>query len=100
NALHGTEVGEVHQQGLVVGDVIAALFQSFRFAHVLVAIHEVRNHLDVLLDVENANGTVAQILRDCSHAIALFDGKARNRKIGAVEPDQSDVGAVEGCDKG
>jgi len=59
NAFHRPEVGKMHQQALVVGDILAAFFQPLRLAQVFVAVHEVRDDLDVFLDVENANGTVA-----------------------------------------
>jgi len=96
DAFHWPEVGKVHQQPLVVGDILATLFQPFRFAQILVAVHEVRDDFDMVLDVENFKGAGAQILRDCRHAVALLDGKTRNRKIRTVEPDQSDVGPVQG----
>jgi len=99
DAFHGPEVGKVHQQALVVGYILAALFQPFRFAQILVAVHEVRDDFDMVLDIENIERAVAQILRDGGHAVALLDGKTRNRKIRAVEPDQSDVGAVQSGDK-
>jgi len=99
NALHRTEVGKVHQQPLVVRHILTALFQPFRLAQILVAVHKVRDDLNVILDVENVKRAVAQVLRDRCHAVALLDGKARNWKIRAVESDQSDVGPVQGGDK-
>jgi len=99
HTFHRPEIGKVHQQPLVVPDILAALFQPFRFAQILVAVHKVRNDFDVVLDVENPQRARAQILRDGRHAVALLDGKTRNRKIRAVEPNQSDVGAVQGRDK-
>jgi len=99
HALHRPEVGKVHQQPLVVPDILDALFHPFRFAQILVAVDEVRDDLDVVLDVENVQRAVAQILRNGRHAVALLDGKARNRKIRAVEADQRDVGPVQGGDK-
>jgi len=89
----------VHQQALVVPDILAALFQPFRFAQVVVAVDEVRDNFDVVLDVENPQGAGPQILRNGRHAVALLDGKTGNREIRTVEPDQSDVGAVQGGDK-
>jgi len=99
DALHRAEVRKVHQQPLVVGDILTPLFQPFRFAQILIAVHKVRDDLDVVLDVEHLKRAVAQILRDRGHAVALLDGKARNRKIRAVEADQRDVGPVQGGDK-
>jgi len=99
DAFHRAEVGKVHQQPLVIRDILAALFHPFRFAQIVVAVHEIRNDFDVVLDVEYFERAVAQILRDRRYAVALLDGKTRNRKIRAVEPDQSDVGAVQGGDK-
>jgi len=96
DALHWPEVRKVHQQPLVVRNILAALFEPFRFAQVLVAVHKVRDDLDVVLDVENIKGAGAQILRDGRHAVALLDGKTCNGKIRAIEPDQRDVGAVQG----
>jgi len=99
HAFHRAEVRKVHQQALVFGNILAALFQPFRFAQILVAVHKVGDDLDVVLDVENSQGAGAQILRDGGHAVALLDGETRDRKIGAVEADESDVGAVQGGDK-
>jgi len=99
DAFHRPEVGKVHQQPLVVPDILAALFQPFRLAQILVAVDEVRDDFDVVLDVKNLKRAIAQILRDGRHPVALLDGKTRNRKIGAVEPDQRDVGAVQRGDK-
>jgi len=53
DALHRAEVGKVHQQALVVGYVLAAFLQPLRLAQILVAVHEVGDHFDVILDVEN-----------------------------------------------
>jgi len=99
HTLHRPEVGKVHQQPLVVADIFTALFHPFRLAQILVAVYEVWDDLDVVLDVKNVKGAVAQILRNCCHAVTLLDGKTRNRKIRSVEPDQSDVGAVQGGHK-
>jgi len=99
DALHRTEVGKVHEQPLLVGDILAALFQPLRFPHVVIAVDEVGDDFDVVLDVEDVKRAVAQILRNRGYAVALLDGEARNRKVGAVEPDQRDVGAVQGGDK-
>jgi len=89
----------VHQQPLFVGDILNAFLQPFWSALVVVAVHEIGDDFDVILDVEYVECAVAQILRDRGYAVALLNGKARNRKIGAVEPDQRDVGAVQGGDK-
>ena len=36
---------------------------------------------------------------DGGHAVALLDGEARDRQVGAVESDQRDVGSVQRGDK-
>ena len=61
-----------------------------------VAIHKVINHLDIVSDVQLAQGTFLQILRYRSYSIALLDGKARDRKIRTVKADEGDVRAVQG----
>jgi len=99
NALHRAEVREVYQKPLVVGDVFAALFHPFRLALIVVAVHEVGNDFDVVLDVEDFQRAGAQVLRDGGDAVALLDGKTGDRKIGAVQSDQRDVGAVQRGDK-
>jgi len=99
DTFHGAEVGKVHQQPFVIGDILNPFLHPLRFAQVVVAVHEIRDHFDVVLDVENIQSAVAQILRDGGDAVALLDGKTRNRKIRAVKPDQRDIGAVQGRDK-
>jgi len=99
NAFYRTKIGKVDQQAFFVGNVLDAFFEPFRLAHILVAVHEVGNDLDVVLDVENLEGAIAQILRDRRDSVALLDGKTRDGKIGAIEADQSDVGAVQRGDE-
>jgi len=99
DALHRAEVGKMHQQPLVIRDVLATLFHPLRFAQVVVAVHEVRDDFNVVLDVENIKRAITQILRDRRHAIALLNRKTRNRKIRAVEADERNVSAVQGSDK-
>jgi len=62
DAFHRPEVGKVHQQPLVVGNILAAFFHPFRFTQILVAVHEVRNDFDVVLDVKNLKSAGTQIL--------------------------------------
>ena len=99
NAFDRPEVGKVHQQAFVVRNIFDSVCQPFRFAHVFVAVHEVRDDFDVVLDVENIQRAVAQVLRDRRNAIALLDRKTRNRQIGTIEPDESDVGAMQSRNK-
>jgi len=71
----------MHQQPLVIGYIFKTLVHPFRFAEILVAVDEVGNDFNVLLDIENIKGAIAQILRDRGHAVALLNGKARYGKV-------------------
>src|SRR5258708_38061258 len=61
--LHRAEIGKMNQDALVVRSILTPLFPISRGPNVLIAIDEVRNDLNVILDVENIEGTGAQILR-------------------------------------
>src|SRR6266536_3589274 len=74
HAFHGPEVGQMNQDALVIRGVLAALSLETGLAHVLIAIYEVGNDLDVVLDVEDLDGAVAQIVRDGGDPVALLDG--------------------------
>jgi len=44
-------------------------------ADILIAVDEVGDDLDVILDVKHVDGASTQVLRDCGDSIALLDGK-------------------------
>ena len=72
DAFYRPEIRKVHQDGLIVlGPLFAR--RLVRAAHVLIAIHEIRNHFDRTLDLEFANGVLAQVVRNGGDAIALLD---------------------------
>ena len=88
------------EDAFVVGGILPALLRTSGGAKVLVAVHKVRDHFDVFLDVKNADGASPQILGDRGDSVALLDGKTRDRQVGAVEADQSDIRAVKCGDEG
>src|SRR6185369_17913070 len=65
-----------------------------------VAVDEVVDHLNVIANIELAQGALPQVLRDGGDSIALLDGETGNGKVGAVEAHQRDVGAVQGGHEG
>ena len=99
HALHRTEIRKMHQQALAVGRVLLRELRRIFASAIHVAIHEVVNDLDVILDVELAQRALPQVLRDGGDAVALLDGEARDRQIRAVQTDQRDVGAVKRGDE-
>src|SRR5437867_2104509 len=85
----------MHKQTLAPGGVLLPELDGVFASRIHIAIHEVVNHFDLVANVEFAQRAFLQILRDRSHAIALLDREARNRKIRTVKSHQSDVGSVE-----
>src|SRR5882757_7847183 len=84
------------QNSLIVRCVLPTMLLASSGADILIAVDEVRDDLNVILDVKHVDGAGTQVLRDCSDAIALLNGKPRDRKIRAVQADQGNVGAVQG----
>src|ERR1035441_8170873 len=60
-----------------------------------VAIYRVIDYFDLLIDIEDAHRTIAEIIGNGSDAVALVDGVARDGQVGSVQPDQSDISAVQ-----
>src|SRR5205085_11938111 len=56
NALHRTEIRKMHEEPLAFARVVAALSVPLRIALVEVAVHEVVDHLDVVLHLEFLDG--------------------------------------------
>jgi hypothetical protein len=82
------------------GEARTLLGDELRVANVKVAIDEVADDFDLACDAEVFAGALAQVGGDGGDAVRLVDAEARNGEIGAVEADESDVGAVEGGDEG
>src|SRR2546423_7729654 len=79
--LHRPEIRKMHENSLIVGCVLAAMFLPSRRTNVLVAVDEVGDDFNVILDVKDVDGAGAQVLRDGGDAVALLDGKTRDREI-------------------
>jgi hypothetical protein len=62
-------------------------------------VHEVRDHLDGLRDLELVGGHLLQELGDGGDAVRPLDPEARDLEERAVLADQRDVGAVQGRDE-
>ena len=100
NALDRAEVGEVHEQLLIVRGVARAHGGELGGdAHVHVAVDEVADDLDLALDVEGLAGAVAQVAGDGGDAVRLLDAELRDGQVGAVQANQRDVGAVQRGDE-
>ena len=87
------------EQLLAVGGILQALLFGIGATAVDIAIHEVVDDFNVIANVELAHGAVAQVVRNCRYAVALLDGEAGDRQIGAVETDQCDVSPMQGSDE-
>src|SRR5580692_10046308 len=85
----------MYHEAFTVRGILEPALRSLGITNVDVAIHEVVDDFNMVLDVEFPQRTLAQILRDGSYAIALFDRETRDRQVRAIQPDQRDVGAVE-----
>ena len=46
------------------------------------------------------DGLVAQVVGDGGDAVALIDAEAGDGQVGVIEPDEGDIGAVQGGDEG
>ena len=101
NALDGAEVGEVDEETLVgFGEARTHGGDELRIADVDVAVDEVADDFDLGVDVEGFAGAVAQVGGDGGDAVGLFDAELCDGKVGAVEADERDVGAVQRGDEG
>ena len=101
NALDGAEVGEVDEESLVgLGEARTHGGDELGIADVDVAVDEVADDLDLGVDVEGFAGAVAEVGGDGGDAVGLFDAELCDGKVGAVEADERDVGAVERGDEG
>src|SRR5882672_11350443 len=88
----------MHEDGLAIGRPLRA--QIFGVgARVEVAVHEVGDDINGALDVEFLEGLRQEIVGDSGDAVALLDGKTRNREVAAIAADESDVRAVERSDE-
>ena len=99
DALDGTEIGEVHHDGLAIGRPFGALL-GIVVAAIEIAIDEIGNDFDGPLDVELLDGLFLEVVRDGGDAIGLLDGESRDREKAAVAADQGDVRAVQRGDEG
>ena len=89
----------MYQQPLTIGGILGAKL-SVVVPDIHVAIDGVVDHLDFFFHIQNPHGAVAQVVGDGGDAVALVDGIAGDRKVGAVNTHQRDVRAVQGCNEG
>src|ERR1700751_3601357 len=83
------------EDALVVRSIFSTLRYPFRLARIFIAVDKIGDDFDVILDIKNLESAAAQVLRNSSHAIALFNRKASNRKIRPVETNQGDISAMK-----
>ena len=95
HALHRAEVRQMHQNLFVGLAYSERCSMHLRRALVEIAVHEVGNHLDRRLHVEDLDGPLLQIIRNRGDAVALVDGEARDRQVRRIGAYQRDVGAVQ-----
>ena len=93
-ALNGTEIREVHEDGFAVGRPLGRKTFVGR-AVVEIAVHEIGNDFDGALDVELFDRLIEEIAGDGGDAVALLDGKLGDGEIAAVAADEGDVCAME-----
>ena len=89
----------MHQDALAGVGILQAMLLRLRIAPVLVAIHEVVDHFDRVMDFEFADSAVTQVVRNGGDTVAMLDREPRDRQIRAVQTDQRDVGAMQRGDK-
>src|SRR5258707_14201111 len=88
------------QNSLIIRCVFPTMLLASSRTELLIAVDEVGDDLNVILDVKHVDGAGTQVLRDCGDSIALLDGKTRDREIRAVQADQRNVGTVQCRHKG
>ena len=71
----------MNQNAFAARGILAAPFGCLRIANIYVAVYEVVNHLNVVLDFEFAHGGFAQIFRDSGNAVALLNGITGNWQV-------------------
>ena len=69
-------------------------------AAVEIAVDEIGDDFDGMLDVKFFDRLLEQIVRDAGDAVALLDGKFGDGKIAAVAADEGDVRAMKRGDEG
>src|SRR5260370_490442 len=94
-ALDGTEIREVHEDGFAVGSPLGG--ESFvGGAAVEIAVYEIGDDFDGALDVEFLERLVEQIAGDGGDAVALLDGAFSGGKIAAIAAEESNVRTGQG----
>ena len=69
----------MYQQALPVRGVLLLEFRNLFAPAIHIAIDEVVNHLDLVPDIELAQGALSQILRNGGYSVALLNGEAGDR---------------------
>ena len=101
DAFDWAEVGEMDEEAFVgFGEAGTHRGDEFGGADVDVAVDEVADDFDLGVDVKGFAGAVAKVSGDGGDAVGLLDAELGDGKVGAVEADEGDVGAVEGGDEG
>src|SRR3989442_14054862 len=102
HALHWPKIRHMHQDALSIRSILGAPVLQFLafFPAVDIAIYEVVDHLDMVLDFELPQRALAQILGDCRNPVTLLDRETGDGQIGAVLADKSNVGSVKRSNEG
>src|SRR5678815_6190200 len=85
----------MQEQALAIRGVFLLKFRSVFASAVHVAVDEVVDHLNVIANIELAQGALLQVLRDGGDSIALLDGETGNGKVGAVAVSYTHLRAHE-----
>ena len=95
NALYRAKVGDMHDKAFVRLREFGAPLGGQRIAAVKVAVNKVVDYLHVLADFEFLHRALLQVVGNRGHAVTLFNGVTRHRKIRAVGAHNGYVRSVE-----
>ena len=93
--LHLPEVGGMDQKHFAIGTnskfkvLLSLLLKALQ-------IDEIRNHLNVSLDVEVIVGLFSQVFRNSRYPVRLVDGKSNYRLVTRILSHQGDVCPMKG----
>src|SRR5437868_13599149 len=99
HAFYRPEVRKVHKDALARVGVLSAALRIV-LAVILVAVDEVVDHLDVVARLEVTDRAIAQVVGNRGNAIAVLNGKFRDRQVRSVQTNQRNVSAVQRGHKG
>src|SRR5690348_12165432 len=94
DSLYRTKIREMHEQLLLRFGKDRSFGADILWSLVEIAVNEIMDHLDRLLDRELLNGSFPQIIGDRCDSVAFFDRESRDRKVRGILSHQGDIGSV------